>query len=317
MTDEYDQHLAGLHGGFAAPDAVIRAAAREASASPLVGTRRIVHGEANEVYALAFESGLEVIMRIARRAEGLFEKERWAIGLCRSLGVKAPEVLSIQRREAVGEMLEICIQEKLPGERLADSLGLPRETLRAIVREVGEQLSRMHAIAWENLGDAVRYFESDTDDTIRTIPEFIDLGAAAGLDRSVLERACARLTETLERGAPQPRRLTHNDIRACHVMVHQGRLSGLIDFGEASMEAPINDLAKWDYWEGEVLPVAWLEEGYTDKSLFDESYGERFAAFRIVNALWALRWYALTGYARGVAEAKARLERYFAELGFA
>ena len=43
-------------------------------------------------------------------------------------------------------------------------------------------------------------------------------------------------------------------------------------------------------------------------------YRELFEAYRIANALWALRWYALTGFPDGVTHAKQKLERYFAEL---
>jgi hypothetical protein len=98
------------------------------------------------------------------------------------------------------------------------------------------------------------------------------------------------------------------------VLVHEGRLSGLIDFGQVSMDSPINEFAKWAYWEEPDLPVAWLREGYGDKSLFAAGYDELFRAHRIANALWALRWYALTGYAAGVARAAARAARYLAEI---
>ncbi|HTX50866.1 MAG TPA: hypothetical protein VME40_15920 [Caulobacteraceae bacterium] len=84
MSEAYAQHLAALHEGVQAPADLIARAAREVSSSPIAAKARIVHGEANEVYRIAFESGLEVILRIARRAEGIFEKEAWAIGRCRA-----------------------------------------------------------------------------------------------------------------------------------------------------------------------------------------------------------------------------------------
>ena len=313
MADAYARHLAALHGRFAAPDALIAAAARQVSPSPILERRRIVHGEANEVYRIAFESGLEVILRIARHAQGIFEKEAWAIGRCRDLGMAVPEVLSLQTLEADSERLEMCFLEMLPGERLSDSLSLPRETLRSVVREVGDQLSRMHAIESSDLGQDGRFFESDADDFAAVEAEFIALGVEAGLDRQALERALRFFEEAMRE--PQRRVLTHNDIRACHVLVHDGRLSGLIDFGQVSLDTPINEFAKWDYWEAPDLPMAWLREGYADKTLFDEAFDQRFQAWRLVNALSALRWYALTGYPEGVGRASSALDRYLAELG--
>lgn len=315
MTSDYGRHLAALHAGFEAPAELIAAAAHAVTHSPILATERIIHGEANEVYGVTFESGLEVILRIARRAEGLFEKEAWAIGRCRALGMAAPEVLSLQRLQADGEPLEFCFLERLPGKRLSDSLSLPREALHSVVCELGEQLSRMHTIGPGDLGEAVQFFENDTDDFLATEGGFIALAGNAGLDRRALERAFRFFEAVTMRHGPLPRRLTHNDLRACHVLVHEGRLSGVIDFGQVSMDSPINEFAKWDYWEEPALPVAWLQEGYSDKSLFEADYVDLFQAFRIANALWVLRWYALTGYEEGVDRAAASITRYLTELG--
>jgi Ser/Thr protein kinase RdoA (MazF antagonist) len=317
MSDEteYARHLAALHAGFEAPAELIAAAARAVTHSPILAKQRIVHGEANEVYGVTFESGLDVILRIARRAEGIFEKEAWAIGRCRALGMAVPEILSLQGLQADGEQLELCFLERLPGQRLSDSLSLPREALRSVVRELGEQISRMHTIGPGDLGEAVRFFENDTDDFLATEAEFVELGGKAGLDRRALERAFRFFEAVTTRQGPLPRCVTHNDLRACHLLVHEGRLSGIIDFGQVSIDSPTNEFAKWDYWESPDLPVAWLQEGYGDKSLFGEDYFEVFQAFRIANALWVLRWYALTGYAAGVERAAASLAGYLAEIG--
>jgi Ser/Thr protein kinase RdoA (MazF antagonist) len=315
VTKDYAQHLAILHAGFEAPAELIATAARAVTRSPIRSLERIVHGEANEVYGVAFEAGPDLILRIARRAEGVFEKEAWAIGRCRALGIAAPEVLSLQTLQADAELLEFCFLERLPGERLSDSLSLPRETLHAVVRELGEQLSRMHSIGLGELGLAARFFENDTDDFLTMQAEFVELGANAGLDRRALERAFSFFEAAMTRYGPPPRRLTHNDLRACHVLVHEGRLSGLIDFGQVSMDSPVNEFAKWAYWEDPALPVDWLQEGYGDKRLFEENYVELFRAFRIANALWVLRWYALTGYAGGVDRAATSITRYLAEIG--
>ncbi|HWE99556.1 MAG TPA: aminoglycoside phosphotransferase family protein [Caulobacteraceae bacterium] len=313
MRDEYARRLADLHSGFAAPAERIADAARVLTSEPILAKARIVHGEANEVYRLAFARHPEVILRIARRAKGLFEKEAWAIGRCAELGVPVPEVLSLQTIETDAEPLEFCFLEKLPGERLSDSLSLPRETLRAVVRELGENISRMHGIGPGDLGEGERFFANDSDDFLATEAEFIALGAAAGLDAGTLRRAFRGFEAAMI--PPPPRRLTHNDFRACHVLVHEGRLSGLIDFGQVSMDTPINEFAKWDFWESPELPVAWLREGYTDRSLFDERYDALFPWFRLANGLWVLRWYARTGYAAGVRRAATRVAEYLADLG--
>ncbi|MGH6970965.1 MAG: phosphotransferase family protein [Caulobacteraceae bacterium] len=315
MAEDYAAHLAALHARFEAPADLIASAAREVTVSPIAAKERIVHGEANEVYRLAFESGPEVILRITRRdAGGLFAKEAWAIGRCRKLGVRAPEILSLQTLEDEVGRLELCFMEKLPGERLSDSLALPRETLRQVMRELGEQIRRMHALGPDELGEGARFFENDTDDFLAMEAEFVKLGADAGLDRRALEHAFRFFQDVEARHGPPQRRLTHNDLRACHVLVHDGRLSGVIDFGQVSIDTPVNEFAKWDYWEAPALPAEWLYEGYADKRVFAEGFDERFRAYRIANALWVLRWYALTGYGAGVRRAAGLLAGYLAEI---
>jgi aminoglycoside phosphotransferase (APT) family kinase protein len=318
MEKSYAEHLATLHGRFEAPPALIAAATRVVTTSPIVERERIVHGEANEVYRIAFASGLEVILRIARWVESVFEKEAWAIGRCRALGVCAPEVLSVQRVETeAGEALELCFLEKLPGARLSDGLHLPRETLRRIVSELGEQISRMHSIGEAGLGEAARFFAGDTDDTVATTPEFVAAAAEAGLDPAAVARGMAWYDAITRAAGPLPRVLTHNDFRACHVLTHEGHLSGLIDFGQVSLDSAINEFGKWAYWEVPELPVEWLQEGYGDKRLFEGRYLELFAAYRLANALWALRYYVSTGYAAGATRAAGRVRGYLAQLGLA
>lgn len=55
MTD-FARPLADLHAGFTAPAVLITTAAREITRSPISARKRIVHGEANEVYAIAFDN---------------------------------------------------------------------------------------------------------------------------------------------------------------------------------------------------------------------------------------------------------------------
>ncbi len=105
------------------------------------------------------------------------------------MGIAAPEVLSLQTLNDRGEQLEFCFLEKLRGQRLSDSLSLPRATLRSVVHELGEQISRMHAIGARRPRDAARFFETDTDDFLAMEAEFVELGADAGLERRALERA--------------------------------------------------------------------------------------------------------------------------------
>lgn len=103
--------------------------------------------------------------------------------------------------------------------------------------------------------------------------------------------------------------LIHNDLLPAHVLVHDGRLSGIIDFGEVAAEPAVNDFAKWDYQVGERWPVEWIQAGYGDASLFSPPNHRTYQAMWLANGLWNMRWYYETGFPAGVEAARDRLAR--------
>ena len=49
------------------------------------------------------------------------------------------------------------------------------------MREVGDQLSRMHMIGADDLGDGARFFAGDTDEFLPMEGEFTEIAVRAGL----------------------------------------------------------------------------------------------------------------------------------------
>jgi len=315
MTDDYQRHLAGLHANLQTPDEIILAALAEVSSAAVESRRRIAEGEANEVHAFRLANGLEVVMRIARNARG-FENERWAIDACALEGVPVPEVLLIKRADAATGPVDLCIQRKLPGELLSNSLSLPREALRMLTNQAGELLSRVHRVKTYSLGyidgtgkGPFADFGSLMADFLGQAVAYEGLAARLGLDAAIMPRAFDCIEAAIRGAAPVRTSLIHNDFLPKHLLVLDGRITGLIDFGEASGESPVMEFVKWDYFASAALPLSWLCEGYADKSLFDQGYERLFPAFRLMTSLCLLAWYDSEGYAEGAAAARARLER--------
>jgi aminoglycoside phosphotransferase (APT) family kinase protein len=319
MSDDYRRHLDALHARLETPDAIVLAALAEVSRAKVEQRRRIAEGEANEVHAFRLADGLEVIVRIARNSARGFEAERWAIEACAKEGVPVPEILLIKRVAGDTGPVDICIQRKIEGELLSNCLGLPRETLRALTAEAGDILSRVHRVKSSGLGylndKGEGPFASFDDLTAGLLGEegaYVALAEAQDFDAGLIRRAFAAITLAVREAAPIRVSLTHNDFFPKHLLVEDGRISGLIDFGEVSGEASVNEFAKWDYLVGDQLPVAWLREGYADKSLFDEGYDRLFPALKLITGLCLFSWYAGEGYAAGVVEAKRRLIQHLA-----
>ena len=324
MSDPYQDYLKAFHAGLQLADGPLERALRAVSSAPVTSRTRIVAGEANEVYDVAFADGLDVIVRISRDRHKHFEQERWAIRQCRERGVPVPEILSIEHLSADEAPLDICIQRKIEGRRLSDLTSLPREDLKAILAKAGDLLSRVHTVPTTGLGyiDGEGRGESPTfgacmAELEESRPAYEALAVRTGFDAGAMVRLldllCDGLTEDLYSTSQVFPCLIHNDFRACHLLVMDGHITGLIDWGEASSDTAVNDFAKWDFKDGEAYPLAWIKAGYADKSLFDDGFERLLPLLKLMQGLCSLQWYDWRGYAQGVAEAKAGLGRLLRE----
>ena len=78
---------------------------------------------------------------------------------------------------------------------------------------------------------------------------FEEAGRSVGLEPATIRGWLGEIVDSF-RAAPPRVTMSHNDLLAVHVLVHDGRLSGIIDFGVVAAEPAANDFAKWDFREG-------------------------------------------------------------------
>lgn len=312
MTESYEQYLAQLHTKQTIPAEMLNEILGEISPVQVIAKQRIIAGEANEVYAVSFADGAQVIVRISRDVDKDGEQERWAIQECRLCGVPVPELLGVWHRSIEGQPLNICVQHKLAGVLLS-SVQLPQHMLHQIVVQAGEFLSRIHSIPVKGFGyingQGEGQFltpESETNAFLEMEAEFHALAKRLDLRSHDMDRAL-RLVVDGERmmGNIDPC-LTHNDFQAKHIMVANGVITGIIDFGEVAGSEPLSDIVRWDYYEAARFPLAWLQEGYANKQVFADNFTQRLHIKRIAFSLWAMRWYDRNGYAAGIGDARTK-----------
>lgn len=309
------QHLAALHEGWATPLTIVAALVAEVAKAPVLEIRRIVAGEQNEVYDVTLDGVPSVIVKISHRgAEGL-EREAWVLGQCAARDILAPRFLVLRRVEVGGEPRSIFVMEKLPGERLCD-IDLPESDLRRVLGEIGGWLSELHAIPVQGFGyldgSGVGYAATMDDwlaDSLTdAAPVFEEAGRSVGLDATTIRGWLSEIEDAF-RAAPPRGVLVHNDLLANHVLVHDGHLSGIIDFGEVAAEPAALDFARWAFNDGERFPVEWIQAGYRDRSLFEAPYDRTYRALGLATGLWLMQWYHQTGFLAGVEAARDRLLR--------
>lgn len=319
-TESYQQHLAELHAKQTVPAEMLNEILAEISSEPVISKQRIIGGEANEVYDISFAGGEQVIVRISRDAAKHFEQERWAIRECAMRGLPVPELLGIWDRSTLDHPLQLCIQRKLAGVLLPHA-NLSPNVLHEVVVQAGEFLSRIHAIPVKGFGyingkgeGEFLTPERETEAFLGMEAEFQALAKRLDLRADDMHRALQLIVDE-ERGVRSIEPcLTHNDFCAKHIMVANGAISGIIDFGEVAGSEPLSDFVRWAYYDAAHFPLAWLQEGYANKQLFDDTFTQRLHVKRIAFSLWAMRWYDLRGYAEGVASARAKFVHDLANL---
>jgi len=115
LTGEYGQHLRDVHSKLTAPEEFILEALKDLTAGAIVSKRRIIAGEANEVYDIRTSDERDLIVRISRDREKDFEQERWAIDQCTKTDVPVPTILAIKHFSEGTNPIDIASKINLQG----------------------------------------------------------------------------------------------------------------------------------------------------------------------------------------------------------
>lgn len=313
-TSQVDRsrHLATLHEGWVTPLSAVADVIGETTTAPVLDICRIVAGEGNEVYDVTLEGASSLIVRISHRGPESHDREAWVLGQCDSLGIQAPRVHLHKHLEVGSDRRSVIVMEKLAGERLCD-LDPDEVDLPGVLGGVGAWLRRLHSIPVHGFG----YLDGSGGGKHATMEGWLagfglearvfeDAGRSVGLEAATIRGWVAEIVDSF-RAVPPRITLIHNDLLADHVLVHDGQLSGVIDFGEIAAEPAVSEFAKWDFNEGDRLPVKWIQDGYGDPSLFQPPNDRTYRALWFATGLWHMAYYHDTGFLPGVEAARDRL----------
>jgi len=148
----------------------------------------------------------------------------------------------------------------------------------------------------------------ETEAAIDNLEKYVKLADEVGFDRDAMKKILKVVTNGVRSTPSSSPVLTHNDFHPKHIIVKDGWVNGLIDFGEVAGNYPVSDFAKWDYWDGDWIPLEWLKEGYANKEIFQNGFEETVHWMKLEHGLSLLRWYDHQYYAKGVEDAKRKLE---------
>lgn len=317
--NDYTEYLTSLHAKLITPDEVLNSVVFEATKKQLKDKRRIIAGEASEVYDIELETEKHVILRIARGGKKQYDQEAWAIEQVKKADVPVPEVLLIKHLPSEGGFVSFCVQSKLPGEPLERSVidfgQFDENRRKRIINSAGEVLSRIHTIRTKGFG----YLEADgtgpyatfggrMSENLTQADTFFQLAKKYDIPQQEMQKVLDILSKKANTAPTIEPVLCHNDYNIKHILIDESdRITGIIDWGEVQGGSPIDDFAKWDYWYGDSIPTKWLEEGYSNQKIFSGNYEELVHWIRLDCSLGSIYWYDQVNYIPGVETAKTKL----------
>jgi hypothetical protein len=192
--------------------------------------------------------GSEQFIVKASRLHHALRAEAWACSEGARAGCGAPEILAFGRVE-IADPLSAYAMPRLAGDPIAAA--------HPAWAEVGRRIRRLHEVKLPGFGalaDAredgrvgyllshdswTGYLENICADTCRLANGSAFAGKVADALAAALE-VHSRDLAAVEQGS-----LCHGDLKLAHILVDGGRLSGVIDWGDAAVADPLWDIARF------------------------------------------------------------------------
>lgn len=325
MTDNgYHTYLEQKQSQFGVSPEIVEKAIEKATNSESLVSTRIIAGEVNEVYGVGTNNG-DFIVRISHGESDRFSSEKWAIDKAREKGVPAPQVLLIEEVEDKKKKVRVSVETKLPGIALGAS-NLPENETKAVVLEAGEILAKIHSVAPKKFGrisdEGVGELESWESFMLRPtqpphLQNLLDSAQKAGIAKEQIDQALKILTENKDVYKDVTPHLLHGDYGPKHILVEGGKISGILDFENATSGDPTYDFAWWSYFWKNRPPIDWLKEGYEKEGKLPDNFDLKLRLGRIRLGMDMIWYYVNEQHEMGLQIAKNNLQEdldYFDKL---
>ena len=259
----------------------------------VTNVRKIKGGESAE--AFVFETaGREYVLRIHASA-GEFIKDRYAFANFRSPEVPIPEIVTHGRFDS-GHSFAVSI--KAPGITQAELSVADR---LAAVPSVLRTLDAIHATDVSG-SRGYGYWHGSGSARCTTLRAHLEskamTGRAALRDKPYSDQAFHRsLVEGMRplfQYLPERRFLVHGDFGHDNLLVDQGKVSAVLDWGGSAYGDFMHDVAWLDFWDPDIDYGRLVREHYDGTGKEVPNYDERLHLHKLTIAAKSLGFYALS-----------------------
>lgn len=228
----------------------------------------------NQDFLVALADGSGLVLKAGDTAE--LAGETWACRRARAVGVLAPQIVAFESRPVLPR--SFLVMRRLDGGPSRDPDAL---------REAGRQLRVAHSVelagygSLEVSGDGAsgrRVSWSEVlAEKVSGVPQLM---SASVLTEPLASRAVRFATDPELVGFERPVVLLHGDLKEDHILASGSRLTGIIDWGDATAGDPLLDLARMSMAGPEVFGPFAKGYGFVRTDELDV----RLAGYRITDA---------------------------------
>lgn len=315
QDEAFQEWLTQKHSQLVTPRELVSSCVQKAVGSKPEHSTRIIRGQDHEVYDICTSDGQSVIVRIAHHEDHRLEAEKWALDAARQKGVPTPKVLLLEQVEHDGKTFMFCIEEKLPGRALNELIGEGAD-ISAIIPQLGEALGKIHSVHTDGFGylqpNGKAWDITWQSIMLDLIPKRQKLLATA--TREIVPSASIDAgldilrshTDLYKWNTPV---LNHGDFLPAHILVENGRITGVIDMQQCSGNHPIFDFAWWEAEDADKVPTRSILDNYPHKEWFGDKFELLLNLTMVRHSLWMLMVESDNGNKTGLDDVKSNLDK--------
>ena len=246
--------------------------------------------------------GQDYVIRFSQHMGANFEKEAWLYPRLAAAHIPIPPIISTGR---LGE-LHYAISQHAVGQHVHS---LPLQAYRQLFPTLLETLYTIHQV---DVSDQSRYgtigdngmglapsWRShiasvyDEEEDWNFYGKWHKLFETTFLERDLYEQVYTQMMRLLDL-CPEERFLVHGNYGFSNVLFHDGRVTAVLDWLDASYGDFVFDFAGLTLWTQEVPLAERCQQFYAAKGMQIAHYTERLRCYQYRIGLDALRFYALT-----------------------
>lgn len=272
---------------------MVRAGKSATSAEVVDIGKPIAFGSINNAVPATLKDGTEVIIRIHPHAvkNGYFWAEKKAAESARAVGAPSFETYYIHDNRKDFDF-DFMIMQRLPGKTMQSLWPIDGGLDATLIKETGKYMALIHKVKPEGFGFFLNYTVKNKK---RLVGQYDKLSGhiLSSLDRNLLSLVgfkaiqsdqSEKIKRLFEKYADYMENvegtLIHNDIADWNTLVHNGHISGFIDWDECVSGDPIMDFAQWSLFFDEKR-LAHMIDGYVEVSTLPENFKEKLHFYKL------------------------------------